>query len=707
MESPFFLEKQGSVAVVWIDTPGEEWNKITIETEDDFNKIISEIDHDSNIRAAVLISKKKGFIAGADIEEFLKMKPGEAVEIALAGHQMLNSIEDSQKPYVAAIHGACMGGGLELSLACAGRVVSNHSSTILALPEVKLGLLPGLGGTRRLPGRIGIQKGLDAILTGKNLYAFQAHKIGLADEIVDQTKLLTAAKKLALRIADKKFKRIDKRSLSEKILEGNPITRKIIFSKARQIAMAKSYGNYPAIPAIIDAIQYGSSSNRELSSKKETELFDKLLSSAEAFQLINLFFGMTALKKNPQKHEARTINAISVLGAGLMGEGIAEVSMNGGMDVLIKDISEQMLSKARGNIWNSLAKKIKYKSIVKAEAEKNINAVNSTLDYQGFSRSSVVIEAVFEDLELKHKVLHDTESQINENCVFASNTSSLPITKIAEKALRPENVIGMHYFSPVPKMPLLEIIVTAKTASWVTATALEVGVRQDKVCIVVNDGPGFYTTRILAPYMNEALLMLEEGGDILQIDRAMKRFGFPVGPFTLMDEVGIDVGAHINKGELGKMFSDRGGEASPIMEMLSEHDFKGRKNKRGFLAYDESGNKLKGKVNPEVKQFISAPPRIINDTEIQERLFLMMINEAAFCLGEEIISSPRDGDIGAVFGLGFPPFRGGPFRFIDSTGIDQMLSLMENYQSKLGDRFKPAGILREYSDKKSEFYSLE
>ena len=699
--SPLTLEKQDSVGVIWMDAPGEEWNKITIETEEYFKSIMEEIETDPDIRAAVLISRKKGFMAGTDIERFLQMKPGEATETALAGHAMLNRIEDSKKPYVAAIHGACRGGGLEISLACAGRVVSNHSSTVLALPEVKLGLLPGLGGTRRLPQTIGIQKALDAILTGKNLYAYRAYKMGLADEVIDRTKPLTAAIKLALKIAEGKYNWKGKRAFTEKLLEGNPITRYIIFKKAKQIALAKTYGNYPALAKIIESIKYGTTHNREESTKKETELFDQLLTSPAAFQLINIFFGMNSLKKNLHKDKAKKVGTVGVLGAGLMGEGIAEVSVNNGLEVLMRDINPEMLSRARKNIWQSFQQKVKYKSLLHADAEKLINRVTANLDFKGFKKANVVIEAVFEDLDLKHKVLADAEDQISDQCVFASNTSSLPITKIAEKAKRPENVVGMHYFSPVPKMPLLEIIITSKTADWVTATALEVGVRQGKVCIVVNDGPGFYTTRILAPYMNEALLMFEEGGDILQIDRAMKKFGFPVGPFTLMDEVGIDVGAHINRGDLGKMFARRGGRASSLMEKMSEAGFKGRKNMKGFLAYDQSGKKLKGKVNPETQKFINPAGKSFTSEEIQQRLSFMMINEAAHCLQENIIQSPRDGDIGAVFGLGFPPFRGGPFRYIEAEGVDNLLGKMNDLTGKYGDRFKPAEILVE---QKATFY---
>jgi len=694
--NPLILEKHDGIGVIWIDTPGEEWNKISTGTADYFGEIVNHIEADPEIVAVVLISRKKGFMAGADIEEFLKMKPDEAGQTALLGHDMLNKLEDSKKPYIAAIHGPCMGGGLEISLACAGRLVSDHASTVLALPEVKLGLLPGLGGTRRLAKTIGIQKALDAILTGKNIFAHKAAKIGLADEIVHHTKLLAAAKVLALKVAAGKFRRAEKRSLAEKILEGNPITRSILFNQAEKIARRKTYGNYPAIPKIIQSVKYATSNGRSSSSQLETKLFDELLQTSEARELINIFFGMTALKKNPFKAKARDVKTIGVLGAGLMGQGISEVSLSKGMQVILKDISETMLSKAKKNIWSSLSKKVHYKTIGQAEAELLINQVAATVDYVALRKADVIIEAVFEDLDLKHQVLAETESNIKKDCVLATNTSSLPITRIASKAKRPENVIGMHYFSPVPKMPLLEIVVTPLTADWVIATALEVGVRQGKVCIVVNDGPGFYTTRILSPYMNEALLLLEEGGDIIQIDRAMKQFGFPVGPFTLIDEIGLDVGAHITKGDLGKMFEERGGKASNLMQTLSANGFKGRKNGHGFLTYDKTGKKIRGKVNADIGEYLPNNPGStkISEDEIQQRLALMMINEAAYCLQEKIIQSPRDGDIGAVFGLGFPPFRGGPFRYIDHEGIESVVTKMKLLQETHGDRFTSADILK-------------
>jgi 3-hydroxyacyl-CoA dehydrogenase/enoyl-CoA hydratase/3-hydroxybutyryl-CoA epimerase len=699
------LEKQDNVGVLWMDLPGEEWNKITIDMVGQFDVVMKQIDDDPEIKAAIIISGKKGFMAGADIEEFLKFAPGECKAISIQGHQMFARIEQSKKPYVAAVHGACMGGGTELSLACAGRVVSSHPSTVMALPEVKLGLLPGLGGTIRMPKLIGLQKALGVILTGKNVYGYPAYKMGLADVIVDQPKLLEAAKKHALKIAAGQFKRQDKRSLVEKILEGNPITKNVIFNKAKQTVMRSTYGNYPAPLKILETIKSHQGKKLEAAWEIETTNFDDLLQTNESFQLIHLFFAMNAKKKNPLKDKVRKVETLAVLGAGLMGEGIAEVSVPKGMDVLLKDLYSENLSKAKNNIWRNLSKKVKQKSIKKAAAEALINKVNTSTDFNGFNKADMVIEAVFEDINIKHQVIKETEIQIPEGAIFASNTSALPITKIAEASVRPEQVIGMHYFSPVQKMPLLEIITTEKTADWVIASALDVGIRQGKTCIVVKDGPGFYTTRILSPFLNEALQLLEEGADISQLDRAMKKFGFPVGPMTLIDEVGIDVGAHIAEGALGDFFEKRGEKRSSKMRELANAGFKGRKSKKGFLQYDAKGKKVKGKVNEGIYSFFGGSNRKQIDPQIiQDRMSLMMINEAAMCLEEGIIETPLDGDIGAIFGLGFAPFTGGPFRYMDKVGLDAVLLKFEKYK-ELGSRFKPTKILTDNAQSSTKFYS--
>ncbi|MFC1817151.1 3-hydroxyacyl-CoA dehydrogenase NAD-binding domain-containing protein, partial [Thermodesulfobacteriota bacterium] len=396
--------------------------------------------------------------------------------------------------------------------------------------------------------------------------------------------------------------------------------------------------------------------------------------------------------------------------AGFMGAGIANVCAMHAMKVLLKDISYEAVGAGEKAIWDDFARKVKKRALSAFERDQIFSRITGTTNFRGFSKVELVVEAVFEDLKLKQEILAQTETQVSDSCIFASNTSSLPIQAIAKNAGRPEQVIGMHYFSPVPRMPLLEIIVTDKTADWVIATATDVGIQQGKTVIVVKDGPGFYTTRILAPLLNEAILLLEEGGDIRQIDTEIKRFGFPVGPLTLLDEVGIDVGAHVSGGVLGELFASRGLSSSDVMVRLDQAGFKGRKNKKGFYCYEtpllkKLARKKKKKVNPKVYDFFGGKARKTFDpAEIQDRLSFVMINEAACCLQEGIISSPQDGDLGAVLGLGFPPFLGGPFRNIDGTGIAKVVSKLKELEEKHGPRFTPAQILIDMQKSNQRFY---
>ncbi len=390
-----------------------------------------------------------------------------------------------------------------------------------------------------------------------------------------------------------------------------------------------------------------------------------------------------------------------------MGAGIAEISIHRDMDVWIKDVSMQNLGAGERQIYRDLQKKVNRRIISPFRRDEMLSRLHGTLNYQSFKNVAWVIEAVFEDLDLKQRVLKEVEAVTGDRVIFASNTSSLPIADIARAAKRPEQVIGMHYFSPVPKMPLLEIIVTPRTAKWVTATAVAIGIRQGKIPIVVNDGPGFYTTRILAPMLNEALLLLEAGGDIRHIDTVMKNFGFPVGPLTLIDEVGIDVGAHVSE-VLSDMFSARGVVSGNTMHTLLQAGFKGRKNKRGFYLYPDGAKKRRKKrkkVNPAIYRFLGEAKRQpLDDKDIQERLLLIMIGEALRCLEEGILREPLDGDVGAVLGLGFPPFLGGPFRYGDRVTPAVLIGKMEQLESSQGARFSPPSILRDYADGNKKFY---
>lgn len=701
------IDISNEVATIWLDQQNEKINKISPEVIFLFESIIEELENHSGVKAIVLISRKKDFIAGADIEAFQCVKkPGDFEPITLKGHAVLNRIEQSKKPVVAAIQGNCLGAGLEIALACHYRIAANSKNTKLALPEVRLGLLPGGGGTQRLPKLVGIQKALDMMLTGKNIYVQPALKMGLIDKTIHANALHKAAVETALSLANQPFRRKRKQKLMDKILEG-PL-KSIVFKKAKEMVMRQTLGNYPAPLKIIECVQIGIDKGIEAGFKAEARLFEQLILSPQSRQLIHIFFAMTEKKKVLHQELIKPVKTIAMLGAGFMGAGITEVSITQEIEVLLKDLEAATIAQAKKSIWKSFQKQIQRKVFTKIEADAYIDKIQSKTDYSGFEKAEIVIEAVIEDLDIKHNVLKETESQIRHDCIFATNTSALSITKIAEASVRPEQVIGMHYFSPVPKMPLLEIVVTPKTADWVTATCYNVGVRQGKTIIVVKDGPGFYTTRILAPFFNEALLLLTEGADILQIDRVMRQFGFPVGPITLLDEVGIDVGAHVMTGDLIQYFMLRDGAVATGENIVKMHQagYSGRKNKKGFYLYDTKGKKIKGKVDESAYAFFGGSKNRIkfDDEFIAQRCALAMINEAMLCLQEGIISNPTDGDIGAIFGIGFPPFLGGPFRYADSLGIPNIITQLEKVTQKTTQRFKPAQILYEYQKAEKSFY---
>lgn len=718
------IEKNANgVCTIWMDQKNEKINKIGPDLIGLFEEVFSELDKDDSIKAFVLTSKKKDFIAGADIEAFQKVeKPGDWKPIAQKGHVILNQIEKSKKPIVAAIHGNALGAGLEIALACHARIASNGKSTKVALPEVKLGLLPGGGGTQRLPRLVGLQAALDMMLTGKNVFPYPALKMGLVDKVVHVSSLQNAAQKMALELVKTPIKRernelnLDtvkagfpalQKALTNIVLEA-PLVNKIIFDQAKKMVDKQAHGNYPAPYKIMECVEIGWNQGLEKGYAAEVEKFEELILSPVSRQLINIFFAMTDKKKNPYgEDKVKHVKRMGMIGAGFMGAGIAEVSMDDEIHVLLKDINQDMINSAYKTIYGDYAKKVSKKAMTKIELEEKMALLSGSLNYEDLDNQEIIIEAVFEDLKIKRAILADVEANAKPNTIFASNTSALPIKQIAANAKHPELVIGMHYFSPVPKMPLLEIVKTDKTADWVIATCYDVGVRQGKTVIVVDDGPGFYTTRILAPLMNEAQLLLEEGGDILQIDKEMNLFGYPVGPITLADEVGIDVGAHIMSGELmQELLSTRPKfKVSKILLEISKAGYKGRKNKKGFYKYDENGKKVSGQVDPQIYSFYGGNARKkFEANDIHMRCAMAMVNEAALCLQENIIANPLDGDIGAIFGLGFPPFRGGPFRYVDSLGAQKAVDILNDLTVRFGERFEPAQILVDYAKANKKFY---
>ncbi|USD36676.1 MULTISPECIES: fatty acid oxidation complex subunit alpha FadJ [Ferrimonas] len=692
------------IAVITMDVPGETMNTLRSEFGEEVRQVLDFIKSRSDLLGIVFTSgKPDSFIAGADINMLADCQTAEDVyTLSRDGHKLLNELSRLPLPVVAAIHGPCLGGGLELALACDYRVISNHAKTVLGLPEVQLGILPGGGGTQRLPKLVGIAKSLDMMLTGKQLRAKQAVKLGVADEMVPNTVLLSAAKKWIgkgkRKAAKPKLKGV------EKLLEATPVGRNVIFDQALKTVMAKTQGNYPAPAKIIECVK-ASTKDLESGLKLEARHFADLVMSPESAALRSIFFATTEMKKETGAGDVKPekIERAMVLGGGLMGGGIANVTaIKAKVPVRIKDISHQGISMALGSTWKQLDKKVKRRHITEAERDKAMAMMTGTTDYQGIKDVDIVVEAVFEDLGLKHQMVKDVEAHCSDSTIFATNTSSLPIGQIAQAAQRPENVIGLHYFSPVEKMPLAEVIAHKSTSAQTIATTVAFAKKQGKTPIVVQDCAGFYVNRILAPYMNEAATLVLEGEPIEKLDKALVKFGFPVGPVTLLDEVGIDVGAKISpilEAELGSRFA-----APPAFAKLLADDRKGRKNGKGF--YQFNGKKKGPKpVDESVYKVLGITPQgRLSDSEMSERCVVHMLNEAVRCLDEGIIASARDGDIGAIFGIGFPPFLGGPFRYIDSLGQKRLVEILQGYQSKFGDRFAPSEYLVKMAEEGRHFY---
>ncbi len=695
MVKPILLTKRPDhVALITFDSPQKSVNTLTNESIDCLEEILDEVSRDSSIRACILTSAKKdSFIAGADLDALHAVTTAkEAERLSRRSHALLNRVAQLRIPIVAAVHGTALGAGLEIMLACDYRVASNDSKTVFALPEVQLGLLPGGGGTQRLFRLIGLIEALPMLLTGKRVRAKKALELGLVDKLSDKDALIETAATLAL--AHSKNRRRLKRgrlSILNRALMF-PLVRTVLLRQARKSVQRKTLGLYPAPLAILKCVETGLRQGLHAGLEKESELFGRLVVSPEAKNLIWLFHATHELKRAAGKP---TVKTLGVLGAGLMGEGIATISLPLNA-VVLKDVSPESMSRAKSRIATYLAKRA---------GTALLERLTCTTQMKELAATELVIEAVFENLELKQKVLAEVEAAISPTTVFASNTSALPIGQIAAQAKHPERVLGMHYFSPVPQMPLLEIIVTPVTSPAALATAQSYGAAQGKTVIVVKDSPGFYTTRILAPLLNESMLLLEEGASIEAVDKAMKLFGFPVGPIALLDEVGIDVGAHVAK-DLGKAFEARSGGASPALSRMNEAGYAGKKNQRGFYLYSKdkkkSGKKL---VNTEVYDFFGGPDRkAFAPTLIADRIALMMINEAVYCLQEQVIRSPLDGDVGAVLGLGFPPFRGGPFHHIDTVGAARVASRLTDLAQAFGPRFKPAPLLLKLAQSGARFF---
>jgi len=490
------------------------------------------------------------------------------------------------------------------------------------------------------------------------------------------------------------------------LLDENPVGRALVLRQAREKVLARTRGHYPAPLAALDAVAIGYAHGAERGHREEARLFGELAVSEVSRQLVFLFFATTALKKDPGVTEPAPpplpVRKLAVIGAGFMGAGIASIAVPQGAIVRLKDADHARVGKGLASVRESLRERLTKKQITRQQLDDYMSLVSGTIDYSGFQNVDLVIEAVFEDVAVKQAVLRETAAVTRDGAIFASNTSTIPIARLAEASTRPERVIGMHFFSPVAKMPLLEVIVTPQTARDVTTTVVGYGKSLGKTVIVVNDAPGFFANRILAPYINEAGILLDEGVAIDAIDRALVEFGFPVGPITLIDEVGLDIA-----GKSGAIMVDAFGSRlapSQSLQRVVAAGRTGRKGKSGFYKYDDAGKK--NGVDPSVYDLLPTGARRVEvpSDEIQRRCVLAMVNEAVRCLQEGVLRTSRDGDVGAVFGIGFPPFRGGPFRYVDSLGAERIVRALEGLNADRAPRFAPAQLLIEMARDGRRFY---
>jgi 3-hydroxyacyl-CoA dehydrogenase / enoyl-CoA hydratase / 3-hydroxybutyryl-CoA epimerase len=702
--APIRLSYEDAVAFVVIDLPGEKVNKLSRAVMERLREVLSELEGRSDLRGAIFASGKEGmFLAGADVSEIQKVRTAEEAEEAVsAGQAVMDRIERLSFPVVAAIGGVCLGGGTEIALACKGRVGTDHPKFQIGLPEVNLGIVPAWGGTTRLPRLVGIQNALDLMLTGRGIDARKAERIGLLDRAVPHGRLREEALSLLDELARRGAPARRKRTVRDWLLEGNPVGRALLLSQARKRVLARTGGHYPAPLAILEIVEKGrTSKSRSLS--LERERVKELLPGNVSKSLVHLFFLNERAKKDrgiESQVEPGSIEETALLGAGTMGGGIARLLSSRDLPVRIKDVSPEALGaglKAARKIFDERRKR---KRMSDWEVEARMALIAPTLDWSGFARVDLVLEAIVEDMETKKSVLRELEPRISKDCLIATNTSTLSVSEMQSVLAHPGRMAGFHFFNPVDRMPLVEVVRGRSSSDRTIATLVALAKTLGKTPVVVNDGPGFLVNRILGPYLNEASYLLLETGDVEAVDRAFLEFGMPMGPLRLLDEVGIDVAEKAGM-VLARAFGDRA-EPSGILSLLVAGGRKGKKTGAGFYRYQND----QATPDPGVGALVRAKRGRLDPSEAVERALTLMIAEAARCLDESIVRSPGEIDLAMVMGTGFPPFRGGLLHYAERYGLERVASDLEKWRARKGLRFAPPPSLIDRAHSSGSFSGL-
>jgi 3-hydroxyacyl-CoA dehydrogenase/enoyl-CoA hydratase/3-hydroxybutyryl-CoA epimerase len=688
-----------------IDRPDDSVNAVNPRLVEDLAEAVRAARSCANLGGLVVASgKATQFVAGADLKMVGTASDATQLEAVSRRFQaVLDELAWLPCTVVAAINGPALGGGLELALACDYRVGIDAPGLSVGQPEVNLGLVPAGGGTQRLPRLIGLQAALDLILSGRRLNARRARRMDLLDEVVHPTVLAQAARAWAARPKrplDRPLHLAFTAQAALGIAELTPAGRRVMYQRARDAVMARTHGHYPAPLKALEAIEIGLEQGMAAGLDAEARAFAELAGAPSARNLIWLFM---AGRRQKSATAGPRLERLGVVGAGFMGAAIAEVGAAAGLAVRLRDVTPEAVASGLSSVRKMLDSGIKRRRFDGREAQQILHRVSGTTDYSGFQRADLVIEAVFEDLAIKQSVIQDLEANLKPEAVIASNTSAIPIKDIAAQAKNRERIVGMHFFSPAERMPLLEVIRPERAADWAIQAAVAVGTKMGKTVIVVADSPGFYTSRVLGVMMNEAALMLTEGARVEEVDRAMTAFGFPVGPFVLYDEVGLEVAQHAGE-SVERASKDRVPRTSVVPQLVAAGQT-GRKSGAGFYLWHKSSipRPLRGivkrpsrTVNHSIYRLAGAhAQRTFGDQQIQDRLALLFVNEAMRCLQEGVLQSAADGDLGAVLGLGFPPFRGGPFHFADSYGLAALADKLSDLAQAHGVRYEPADLLVE------------
>lgn len=702
MSGAWKLSVQDGIGNLQFDNPNTDVNILTSVNLESLRETLREIASRTDLKALMITSaKNRIFIAGADIKEINSIHTKEdAVAKADQGKEIFQQLEDLKFPTVCVINGACLGGGYELALSCTYRTASFSDKVKIGLPEVNLGILPGFGGSIRLPRLVGLVKGLPLILAGKVAGAEEALKNGMVDKLFPEKTLLEESFKFTKQVSEKGARRPRQKDLMTKILEDTPPGRALVFNKARKDVLKRTKGAYPAPLEIIELVQKTYGMTGKEAYRLESEHFANLGTTEISKNLIKLFFLTEKYKKlkwTKSEVPGDGVTKCGVIGAGVMGGGIAQLVSNRGIPVRVKDINEKSLAGALKEAANIYKDAMKRKRVKKYEYEMKMNLISVGLNNNGLKRCEMIIEAVVEDLGIKQKVFKELSGFAPKETILASNTSSLSVTKMAEGCKNPERIVGLHFFNPVNRMPLVEVIRAAQTSDETVERTVNFSRRLGKTVILVEDRPGFLVNRLLLPYLNEAAFLLEEGMTAEQIDKIAEDFGMPMGPVELVDQVGIDIGykaAHILQDAFGERM-----KVAAILEDVKQKGLLGKKSGKGFYIYQ---GKQKS-VNPEVK--IGSSPKVSNEDALK-RMIYIMINEAARCLEEKVIDGPATVDIGMIMGTGFPPYRAGLLQYADSVGLQNILKDLERFQKEVNkERFEPAKLLRDLAAKNGKFYS--